>query len=371
MPVPEDTGVFLAKGNTASCSAQGFILHLSISNFMYNVCLMLTFLAIVRYGGKEETIAARYEKLMHIITIGVPLIAGGVALFLQMFNPVAPLGLVRCYIAAYPPDCDITEGVECTRGANARTFQLFFSVAPVCIGLIIIFASIFLVWWTVDQNDRQTRRHGRYNTQNTSRAVAIQSLIYGFFFFNTYVWLMLGFIVVLAFPNSSGTKFGVTVRFLAEVFYWSQGFFNFLIFLRPRYIRIRSTCKHESVWWAFREAIVGVKVEDYSSNEVGRPTSRTPKYSQSSGGDSNFMARSMRYLKDTLRASGNSSELVTTTADISQSYRGATPEGGLATTPDVPIRSSFRVKPDGSAVVAVESSVEAPETNNLAGIDPE
>jgi hypothetical protein len=50
---------------------------------------MLTFLTIVRYGGKEETIAARYERLMYIIVaIGVPLITGGVSLFLQIFNPV-------------------------------------------------------------------------------------------------------------------------------------------------------------------------------------------------------------------------------------------------------------------------------------------
>jgi hypothetical protein len=297
MPVPEDTGVFLAKGNTASCSAQGFFLHLTIANFMYNVCLMLTFLTIVRYGGKEETIAARYEKLMHIITIGVPLLTGGVSLFLQIFNPVASLGLLRCYISAYPPNCDSTEGVKCTRGANARTFLVLFTVAPVFIGLIIVFASIFLVWWTVHQNDRQTRRHGQYNIQNTSRAVAIQSLIYGFFFFNTYVWLMIGIIVGLATPNdASGSKFRMAVRFLGEVFYWSQGFFNFLIFLRPRYVRIHSTCKDESAWWAFREAIFGTKLEDYLSNEVGgRPgTSWAQKSSPSSGGDaSNSMARSM------------------------------------------------------------------------------
>lgn len=269
MPVPEATGAFLAKGNTASCSAQGFFMQLTFTTGAYSACLMLAFLLMGRSEGKEETIPLHYEKFVHGTAVGFPIITGIFGVALGLFNPVPSLALQRCYIAAYPPDCDITEDVKCTRGANARAFLLFFFFIPNLILLICLLACTFLIWWTVRQQDRKAR-HSQYNTRTTSRAVAVQSIIYGLFFFNTYAWLLIDPIVNLVTPHGGSSNFVVIVQLLSEFFYWSRGMFNFLIFLRPRYVRIRSIDSDQSALWACREAVFGRNLNEQrrSSNNT-------------------------------------------------------------------------------------------------------
>jgi hypothetical protein len=270
MPVPEATGAFLAKGNTASCSAQGFFYQLTFAMGIYSACLMLAFLLVVRSEGKEDIISLHYEKCMHGIAVGFPIITGIFGIALGLFNPVPSLALQTCYIAAYPPDCDITEDVECTRGANARAFLLFFLFIPALILLICLLGCTFLIWWTVRQNDRKAR-HSQHNTQTTRRAVAVQSIIYGLFFFNTYAWLLIDPIVNLVRPHGgSRSNFLVTVQFLSEFFHWSRGVFNFLVFARPRYVRIRIIDSDHSVLWACRETVFGRNLKEQGKSSHSR-----------------------------------------------------------------------------------------------------
>jgi hypothetical protein len=263
VPVPESTGAFLARGNTATCELQGFFNQLTISNMFYNMFLMLTFVNIVRYGAKEEALSTRYESFIHFFSLSFPIATGIAAVFLDIFNPVPDLGLLRCYIAAYPPDCDADDSIEeCTRGENYRDFLVFFALGPFLLCLLLLFGSIFLICWTIRQNDKRSRRLSQHNIRNTNRAISVQAIIYGIFFFNTYVWVLVDPIVDLLLPDDGESMFRIIVRFLSETFYGWQGFFNFLIYVRPRYVRIRSYREDQTALWVFREAVFGVKLED-------------------------------------------------------------------------------------------------------------
>lgn len=317
LPVLRETGVFLARGNTASCTAQGFFAHLSFITAFYNVSLMLAFVWMVRYEWREEDISMLYERYMHLFSICVPLILGFLGIGLEMYNPVANIGFLRCFVAAYPPDCDIMDDVECTRGANARIFLGAGALLPAVATVVCLLGCAFLIWWTVRQNQRRCSRHSEYSVHNTSRQVAVQSLIYGMVFFNTYVWLLIDPIADTILPSNEITNFRVAVRFLSEFFYTSQGSFNFFVFVRPRFMRIRKRRMDKSIVWAFREAIAGNKLEDARYNPQGSGSGSGQQHSTYRWQTSTFLSpfRSFKSKKSSDRLDGPNARQVGSTSD--------------------------------------------------------
>ena len=105
LPVPQETGAFMARGNTATCSAAGFGLSIAISNLFYNASLMLFFVLKIRYKVREHDIEKRVEPFMHLVSILVPLCFGIVCLSLELYNPTS-LGLLKCFISPYPLSYD-------------------------------------------------------------------------------------------------------------------------------------------------------------------------------------------------------------------------------------------------------------------------
>lgn len=124
-----------------------------------------------------------------------------------------------------------------------RTLRTLFSViwiGPALLSLIAMFTSIFLILCTIKHNSRRTSRVSQHNIQNTNRTISNQAIIYGIFFFNTYVWLLFNPILDLSLPEEKVGTFQLFCRFLGDIFYGWKGFFNFFIYVRPRFIRIHS-----------------------------------------------------------------------------------------------------------------------------------
>jgi hypothetical protein len=169
LPVRDDVGAYMAKGNVTTCTTYGFLIHFFLTSAIYNMGLMWTFLCQIRYDLREEVIAEKYERKIHVVAIGFPLLTGIVGLILQVFNPVNSLGLLKCYITAYPPDCDMEDSdVECTRGSMARPFLVFGALIPVLIVVGFLFTATFLVWWTVRQHAIQTSRSAQFNVPSST-----------------------------------------------------------------------------------------------------------------------------------------------------------------------------------------------------------
>jgi hypothetical protein len=282
LPVRDDVGAYMAKGNVTTCTAYGFLLHLVFAGAIYNMGLMWTFLCQVRYEVREDVIAQHYERKIHVMAIGFPLLTGIVGLIFQVFNPVNSLGLLKCYIAAYPPDCDLVDSdmQECTRGSMARPFLVVGAMIPFFIVLGFLFSATFLVWWTVRQHAIQTRGTSQFNVQsNISREVAIQSIIYGIFFFNTYVWVLIDPLVDVVIGGGS-SKMRIVVRVVSEIFYPSQGLWTWLIFIRPRYLRIRTNCREQSLMWVLHETVWGETLDHAKYMNTSRSACMRARLSQ-------------------------------------------------------------------------------------------
>jgi len=253
LPVLEETtGKFGARGNTATCSALGFFTQLGVSSVFYNASLLLYFLLKIRYKVKDDYLSKWIEPWMHIISILVPLIQASSGVALGLFNP-AGLGLTRCYIIPYPPMCNRTSQTTCQRGELAPLFLWLYCLIPV--GLLYLFLNyaIFQVWWTVRHRSRATERRFSFSdTKGTLKAVERQSILYAIVFFNTFSWMYV-LIFVEALAGEAGMLKNAQEMFpiqvLGETFFPSQGFFNLIIFVHPRFRRLRLNLKDRPIWW--------------------------------------------------------------------------------------------------------------------------
>jgi hypothetical protein len=152
-PIPEDipngVSTLWNVGNQQTCTAQGFFVQLAIGTVIYNACLALYYLLVIRNGWKNEYIAKRVEPWMHIVAIGFALSTGVVCLALDLFNPFGSI----CAMTAYPPFC--TQSYEnkglttCIHGDNVRIYQIAFWIAPACCILVFLAVSMFLVYWKI------------------------------------------------------------------------------------------------------------------------------------------------------------------------------------------------------------------------------
>mmetsp|Transcript_39798 Transcript_39798/g.85809 ORF Transcript_39798/g.85809 Transcript_39798/m.85809 type:complete len:358 (-) Transcript_39798:605-1678(-) len=156
--VPKETGVYQAAGNTASCSAQGFL-----DNFLYalsvlmNTILALTYCVIVKRERRDE---ARSRRSLYLI-LGLP----PIVCFLLACKPLLDkaynyTGLHVCSIAEHPLGClseDHPE-YECTRGSNAREIKITRFTCIFLCNVIIIVSVIVLIAHVVSRERRMARR---------------------------------------------------------------------------------------------------------------------------------------------------------------------------------------------------------------------
>jgi hypothetical protein len=177
-PVPEDTPFGLWNvGNQQTCTAQGFFTHLAIGTVIYNACLALYYLLVIRYGWKNKYIAKRIEPWMHFIAVGFALSTGVVGLALDLFNPFG----YACAMTAYPPFC--TQSYEnkgptnCIRGDNVRIYQIAFWLAPVCCVIVFLAVSMFLVYWKIRTIEAGSS-HFQSQPRRMQKHFAMQAFLY-------------------------------------------------------------------------------------------------------------------------------------------------------------------------------------------------
>ena len=171
---------------------------------------------------------------MHALSLGIPLVGAILALVLDLYNPV-PQGLRRCYISIYPPNCSAWDGVECKRGSVPLLMALM--VVPGLVSMTFFMCCSILLYLTIRQRLLRSSRTSQHNVLNNSQSMATQALLYSIFFFNTNIWLTLSFLIFFI-GDVEKAKVPFAILVLGDLFWLSQGFFNFIIFIRPRFVRI-------------------------------------------------------------------------------------------------------------------------------------
>ena len=178
---------------------------------------------------------------MHILCVFLPLVEATSLASLGYFNPhLAEWG--RCYVRAFPPDCDVLEDVECTRGAHARQLQFWTITVRDNVLFAFLLFSLVLIVWTVRRSSQHMQRYA-YSSVDIFGAVTQQSIKYGTFFLFTYSFTAANVIVYHVSKGEESIAVFV-IKLLREMFFPLQGFFTCLIYLqgnRSSRIRLETT----------------------------------------------------------------------------------------------------------------------------------
>jgi len=263
-PIPQGTyGIVGARGTQATCTAQGFFIQMGFAVPLYNCMLCIHALLIVRFKWKDEFIAARIEPFMHTVGIGYALATSLLGIFLQLYNSNGSF----CWVEGFPHDCNITAGIKCLRGENAYTFQWLFAGVMLIFAFTVIISSMGSIYFFIRKNVRLIQN--RYNTTSASdrslKEIVKQAFLYVTAFLITFIWPM-----SVAIQRHYEVTIPLWQNLLLSFFFPLQGFWNFLIFIRPMYNRINRQNPDRSCVWVLRTAIVREAAVTYGRGRAGR-----------------------------------------------------------------------------------------------------
>lgn len=257
------------RGNVQTCKAQGFLFQwFYLGTAMYNGALILYFTLATTSKLSEIDIRRRVEPLMHVLAFFFPLATAIVCLVMDLYNP-SVYGLWGCWIASWPPFCR-ENGESCVRGENHDSFFLAFVLVPLYCLLLCIYVCLAIMYCKARRKARFTRQQSQRQLGITNAGMSIkllekmkrQALVYGVVFLFMYLFLIvLSTIATLGGLNSDINLFPVTV--LASFFSPIQGILNFVIYVKPRYTRVRKTNTNKSRLWALWKAVALDQISDF------------------------------------------------------------------------------------------------------------
>jgi hypothetical protein len=270
-------------GTMQTCTAQAFFIQLGIVTPFYNGLLSLYYYLTICKEWKEKDFKRKVEYAGHFVAVGFGLGTAIAGLFMEIYNN----SKVWCWIAPYPAGCGSDEN-PCERGINSKMLRWAFYYGPLWVMIFVVAFFMSLVYLYVKGLDtkmedytRSYREHARSASlklgtlekegeeksasrfslqairgsfmgrsdsakpsivevtderterrKKRSKTVAQQGVFYAGTF--AFVWL---FGTITRAMQLAGAKPPWAIIFLFAIFTPSQGFFNFLVYIRPRRIR--------------------------------------------------------------------------------------------------------------------------------------
>jgi len=262
--IPSGTlGIYAAAGTEGTCTAQGWFLILYIASPLYSVNLAIYYLLVIKYKWDEYDFLRKKAWIWLLVPpflFGLSVAFAGLGL--QLYHPAN----LWCFIAPYPPGCS---GSECVgRSDLYNTFRWAFYYGPFwCAVLLITFIMASLYYFIVKQQKIILAQAPpaalfwflgkEYEPEKTKadrdRRFARQAFWYLFAFYLNYVFPT----TVRAIQINGTPPFGLLV--MMAIFGPLGGFFNYLIYIRPRFLRNKK--KHPG--WSFIKKISNVDEEDH------------------------------------------------------------------------------------------------------------
>jgi len=138
IPLPsEELGPSGARGNHATCKAQGFFIEFGLTSPFFNLALSIYYVLVVKYGWKEDRVSKKRPYLL-----GLPLLCG--------------LGIALAGIPHYGPDismCYVDQSAD-----DNYLLPLVFLFAPIFLVILFGTIAVIIVYWSVRQKERASRR---------------------------------------------------------------------------------------------------------------------------------------------------------------------------------------------------------------------
>lgn len=264
----ESIPIYGANGSNATCATQGFFVQLSISTVLYNGCLAVYYFLVIRLGWTDDRIKkSKVEYAFHALPTLFGLGTATAALSMGLFNPLG----WECWISGVPINCEESwrhDGkTTCIRGDNAKSWQWIFHLGPLwCTIVLVATLMSLIVGYVVRQEKSNARWDFQSNSDSSSphlqtpsstalkssmvtaslqtfrvrssqrvRETTWQAVCYVGSFLLTWT-----FPTILIINEVSGSGIWYHWLFLAALTNPSQGFFNFLTYVRPRIQRARA-----------------------------------------------------------------------------------------------------------------------------------
>ena len=162
----------IAQGNTATCTAQGFLITAGANIVaMYNCSICFYYLSIIRYNKKDEYIRNKLEPWFHGISIIIPLVCGFVLIAMKGYNAYEG----DCFLVPNDaPHCigyengDTPEGfsIPCGRGDGGENPILYLVTSIVGFGSVlivtptVIIGTMLLMYRSVSKIEKNMRNYG-------------------------------------------------------------------------------------------------------------------------------------------------------------------------------------------------------------------
>jgi len=252
LPSPIDSDLpWASYGTTLTCSIQGgFLFTGGIGTTIYYCSLCIYYaLRISKRDITESTIKNKVEPFLHFIPLMYSITVATFLGVTKNFNNAGPV----CWISPLPRKCLEIEDVGCIRGKNAYRYRIIFQVIPIIIVFFIILICVIILISTVDRQARRMERYqpngsnlhlGGGTQQNTNRpsissprissmiqhreATKIQGLFYIGAYFCTFIFPLIHQLIYVF----SG-HFYYALLILQNITAPLQGFFNFIVYIRP------------------------------------------------------------------------------------------------------------------------------------------
>jgi len=248
--------VYMSFGTDGTCSYSGFFNQFGVASPLFNVSLSVYYLLHIQYGWRENALK-KVEPIFHIIPIVFAMGTAITAMAKGMYGNV----FWTCWINPDPPQPDF------------QYYQWSFLFAPVWVCILIQLSVMSTLWWTMRSQERliarkyalkapitptTTKSDDTMNVventsqagQQTNRSSTARKRINDEGKYSTRIAVQ-GSLYVLAscitwfFPTvqritelSNGTNY-FTIQVLDTTLLPLQGFFNVLIYIRPKYMTYR------------------------------------------------------------------------------------------------------------------------------------
>jgi len=201
---PRESGIYGAAGNNATCTAQGFFVMLGMAVPMYNASLCLFFVLTIRYRLPPSRFSVIVEPFLHAFSVLVPFTCAAVP---ALMGKIKPGLFVLCWMFDSPTNLPF--------------------IMVLCISIMVCLCSMVLIACHVCRQSNAMIRYAygskqMQSRQSEKRDTTHQAMLYASACIVTWVFP----ITVRFFP-----LFPIDV--LKEIFYPLQGFWNFLLYIRP------------------------------------------------------------------------------------------------------------------------------------------
>lgn len=257
------------------CTVETSMQLLGIGAILYNLALSIYYVLCIVCLFQQQRIVKYWEPFLHTVCICFPLACVIAGLALNVANPnVYHFG---CHSNAFPRSCDEPGSqIECERGGNGRAFR--FLIGSTVVPILTTWAGLFINSTIIVLSVyRQEQKKARYDPSvpsspdgvtkrvccsssvflsqsnpSLSYKMARQALQWVGCFSLTYTMPLIVFCISIV--DLEGAKRGdyFPLVFLLELCWPLQGFFDAIVYFRPRYILWRtngSLSRPGAVWW--------------------------------------------------------------------------------------------------------------------------